>query len=211
MTQAYPLQWPQARPRTSWDQRKRASFNKKHIPAGKSYQVTSELSVADAVGRLQSEIDRLGASTYVLSTNLALRLDGLPRSGQAEPEDPGAALYFHLDGKAHCLPCDTYDRIADNIAAIAKHIEATRAIERYGVATMSEMFAGFVALPAPDAKKHWREVLGVGPKEPMDAAYVRERYRIRAQGAHPDRPGGSHAEMAELNRARDEALAEVGS
>jgi len=51
-------------------------------------------------------------------------------------------------------------------------------------------------------------VLGVGPKEPVSKTYVQERYRIRAAGAHPDK-GGSHDEMSELNRAREEALAEV--
>lgn len=214
MTQAYPLQWPQTRARTPWDHRKRASFNKKHIPAGKSYQVTSELSVADAVGRLQFEIDRLGASTYVMSTNLALRLDGLPRSGQAEPEDPGAALYFHLDGKDHCLPCDTYDRIADNIAAIAKHIEATRAIERYGVASMSEMFAGFTAIAAPGSRRSWRAVLGLTERSYPDAPRIvtvetiNEAYKRLAKARHPDN-GGSDEAMSELNVARAEALQEI--
>lgn len=216
MTQAYPLQWPQGRPRTSWDRRKRGAFNKKHIPAGKSYQVTSELSVADAVGRLQSEIDRLGASLYVLSTNLALRLDGLPRSGQAEPADPGVALYFQLDGKPHCLPCDTFDRVADNIAAIAKHIEATRAIERYGVASLSEMFAGFTALPSPGAKRSWRAVLGLTetsyPHAPriVTADMINEAYKRLAKARHPDN-GGSDEAMSELNVARADALREVSA
>jgi phenylpropionate dioxygenase-like ring-hydroxylating dioxygenase large terminal subunit len=31
------------------------------------------------------------------------------------------------------MPCDRYTRVADNIAAIAAHIDATRAIERHGV------------------------------------------------------------------------------
>lgn len=151
MTQAYPLQWPQGRPRTAWDARRRSAFKDFGKP----------LTIAVALGRLQAEIDRLGADVYVLSANLVLRLDGLPKSGQSEPADPGVALYFQLGGKPHCLPCDTYDRAADNIAAIAKHIEATRAIERYGVATLSEMFAGFTALPAPNAKRSWRAVLGL--------------------------------------------------
>lgn len=203
MTQAYPLQWPQARPRTSGGSRKRASFNKKHVPVGKAHTVTSELTVADAVGRLQREIDLLGATTYVLSTNLALRLDGLPRSGQAEPEDPGAALYFRIGGRDHCLPCDTYDRIADNIAAIAKHIEATRAIERYGVASMSEMFAGFVALPAPAAKRTWRDILEIRYGSVTESDVTIE-YRKRAKEWT-----AAGRDLTDLNVARDDALAEL--
>jgi len=205
MTEAFPLQWPKARPRTKAGDRKRAAFNKKHVPAGKAYTVTSELSVPDSVGRLQRELDLMGATTYVLSTNLALRLDGLPRSGQAEPADPGVALYFRIDGRDHCLPCDTYDRIADNIAAIAKHIEATRAIERYGVATMSEMFSGFAALPPPpSAKQSWRDVLGLHYERvvPGDVSIVYRHLAKEWTAAGRD--------LTDLNVARDEALVEVG-
>ncbi|MBB4652948.1 hypothetical protein GGQ99_004732 [Aminobacter niigataensis] len=209
MTAAYPLQWPQRRPRKSAGGRKRASFGKK-VNNGR-YQETKDLTVADALGRLQDELDRIGARYPVVSTNLEPRLDGRPRSGQAEPRDPGVALYFDLAGKPHCMPCDTYDRVADNIAAIAKHIEATRAIERYGVANMSEMFAGFTALPAPSARRSWREVFGFGPTEQISASYLNERFRAKSKAAHPDVPGGSTVEMAELNQARTEALKEIGA
>lgn len=206
MTQAYPLQWPQARPRTKV--RKRASFGKKVRRSGQSWDSHESLTIADALGRLQDEIDRLGAREYVLSSNLQVRLDGLPRSGQAEPADPGVALYFHLGGKPHCLPCDTYDRAADNIAAIAKHIEATRAIERYGVATVAEMFTGFAALPSPDnvTKRTWRQVFGITPDAKVTRAVIMDLFRKLAAERHPDKPGGSHDLMAELNQARDEAL-----
>jgi len=215
MTDAFPLQWPQNRPRTA--SRKRAAFGKKVRQSGQSYDTHEQLTVADALFRLQDEIDRLGARQYVLSTNLEPRLDGLPRSSQREPADPGVALYFHLNGKPHCLPCDTYDRVADNIAAIAKHIEATRAIERYGVANLAEMFAGFTALPAPGAKRPWREILGLPPRPDWkgsgpanDREQIETAYRIKAKRCHPDAPGGSHDAMAELNRAREDALREVG-
>jgi len=194
MTQAFPLQWPAGTPRKTF--RKRAAFGKTSAKGWKE-----ALTVAEAIGRLQGEIDAFGASQYVLSTNVETRLDGLPRSGQAEPRDPGVALYFHLKGKPHCLPCDTYDRVADNIAAIAKHIEATRAIERYGVADMAQMFSGFVSLPA--SKRHWWAVLGVD--ENASEAAIRAAYSAKAKQAHPD-AGGSDAAMAELNVARDEAL-----
>lgn len=209
MTAAYPLQWPQGRPRKSAGGRKRASFGKK-VNNGR-YQETKDLTVADALGRLQDELDRIGARYPVVSTNLEPRLDGRPRSGQAEPRDPGVALYFDLAGKPHCMPCDTYDRVADNIAAIAKHIEATRAIERYGVANMSEMFAGFTALPAPGAKRSWREVFGFGPSEPISKTYLHDRFRAKSKTAHPDADGGSTEAMAELNQARADALKEIGA
>lgn len=200
MTQAHPLQWPQGRPRRPPGARKAAAFGKLG-PRG--YRV--ELTLADARGRLQGEIDLLRARSIVLSTNVELRLDGLPRSGQPEPKDPGVALYFDLGGKPHVLACDTYRRVADNIAALAAHIEATRKIERLGVATAAEMFAGFQALPAPGATPWW-QVLAI--PQASGAAEIEAAFRRLARERHPDRPGGSHDMMADLNRAREQGMKE---
>ena len=186
---AYPLQWPAGRPR------------KGGILGNFRHGTSGTLTVAQALTRLHGELDRLGARLPVISTNVELRRDGFPYSGQAEPRDPGVAVYFQLKGEPVCLPCDTYTKVAQNIAAVAKHIEATRAIERYGVATVSEMFSGFTALPAP---KTWHEILGVRPD--ASAADIEAAYRREAKTAHPDRPGGSHDAMAALNKARDEGL-----
>ncbi|WP_430436812.1 hypothetical protein [Oceanibaculum nanhaiense] len=207
MTEAYPLHWPAGRPRRQPQDRKRASFGKVQQRAGQSWSSKSELSVADAMRRLQDEMDRMGARLPVVSSNVELRLDGLPRSGQREPQDPGVAVYFQLNGTPHCLPCDTYDRVADNIAAVAKHIEATRAIERYGVADLSEMFQGFRALPPPRPRT-WREVL-VMPEGPHSLHDVEVMYRRLARSRHPDN-GGSTEAMAELNAAREAARKELG-
>lgn len=205
MTQAFPLQWPHGRPRKAPNARKDASFGKV-VGAGHERRLKS-LSLADARGRLQDEVDRLGGRSAVLSTNVALRLDGLPRSGQGEPDDPGVALYFDLGGKPHVLACDTYTRVADNIAALAAHIEATRKIERLGVATAAEMFAGFQALPAPGATPWWSvlQVEASATPEQIEAAF-----KCLARERHPDRPGGSHDMMADLNRAREQGMKERG-
>src|SRR6185437_12281199 len=136
MTEAYPLSWPQHVKRRTQAQRTRAKFGKsmtRYNPDGTShYGGKDSLSVADAIKRLFGELDRLGARYVVISSNVEIRQDGLPRSNRREPNDPGVAVYFQLNGKPYCLPCDRYDRVADNIAAVAHHIDATRAIERYG-------------------------------------------------------------------------------
>lgn len=206
MTQAYPLLWPLARPRTPDYRRKPGNFNKKAFNG--SYMASRGITVAEAMRRLQDEIDRLGATDFVLSANLVRNLDGSPRSNQQQPSDPGVALYFTLDGKPICMPCDTYTRVEQNIAAIAKHIEATRAIERYGVASLNEMFTGFVALPS--GKRHWREVFGLHPTVEPDLNYIVRRYRELAAERHPDR-GGSDAMMSELNVAKLDALHDLGA
>lgn len=206
MTIAYPLQWPKGRPRRAAALRKDPKFNRKEreyskVGAG-SWNVTREITIAVAIQRLQQELDRIGARHPVVSSNVELRLDGLPRLGRNAPDDPGVAVYFELSGKPHCLPCDVYTTVAGNIAAVAAHIEATRAIERHGVASVAEVFSGFVALPPPGSAPWWQvlQVSESATREEIEAAY-----RRLARERHPDRCG-SHEMMAELNRARDEAL-----
>jgi hypothetical protein len=205
---AYPLQWPAARKRRPPAQRKSGKFNAK-TRNNLGWAVRGELTVAAALDRLQSELDRIGARLPVVSSNVETRLDKRPRSDQREPDDPGVAVYFTLDDKPHCLPCDTYTKVAANIAAVAAHIEATRAIERHGVASVSEMFSGFAALPPPGPRP-WREILGLpaGLKPSRDE--IDRARRALAARHHPD-AGGSSDLMAEINAAHDAALKEIGN
>lgn len=191
---AFPLCWPHGKPRRPSGTREFGRFGK--AATGSNYRYKAEVSVADACQRLQAELDRIGARDVVLSTNLRTRLDGLPRSDQPAPTDPGVALYFALKGKPHCLPCDTYRKVEHNICALAAHIEATRAIERYGVADLAAMFTGFQALPSPDTASApaWRDVLwpGASPVQPtLDDAKL--AYRRRAKETHPDHGGSADA------------------
>lgn len=210
MTDAYPLQWPAGRPRT--ENRRDGAFRGVNN-ARSTYGVRTDrnsMTVAQAMPRLQRQVELLGARYLVVSSNLELRLDGLPRSGQKDPADPGVAVYFQLGGKPHCLPCDTFTSVAQNIAAVAAHIEASRKIERYGVASVSEIFAGFLALPAPDAARPWRQVLELHREPAVTIVIVEAAYRRLARERHPD-AGGTDSMMAELNRARDDARRELGS
>lgn len=186
----FPLSWPAAKPRTPFAHRKSAAFR----DAGRA------VGVPTAINRLQVELDAIRASSPILSTNLELRLDGRPRADRAPPSDPGAALYFTLKGREIALACDKWDRVADNIVAIAKHIEALRGQDRWGVGTIEQAFAGYEALPAPE---QWWQVLGVS--ESASPEEIAQRYRELAREAHPD-AGGSEAAMARLNAARDAGL-----
>jgi hypothetical protein len=209
----YPLSWPAGWKRTPARERRRAQFSRVekayNTQLGRTVNTgTRALSVADALRRLQGELDRLGAVDAQLSTNVPMRLDGLPRSGQSEPADPGAAVYFLLKGKPLVLACDRWTRVADNIAAIAQHIDALRRIDRYGVGSLEQAFAGYTALPQHAGVEAWWEVLGCAPTVTVEE--VEARHRALARAAHPD-VGGSHAAMARLNRARDEARRALGS
>jgi hypothetical protein len=192
--QRYPLEWPLGWKRTSSRRYGRFVYNKQWITVDK------------ATSRLEHELDRLGAKNATLSTNVPLRLDGRPRSDQ-RPTDPGAAIYFSYRGKATVLACDTFTEVGQNIAALAAHLEALRAIERYGVGTIEQALAGYRALPA-DTAADWRAVFGFPANSRPTLEQVDANFKAAAKLRHPD-VGGSEIEMAHLNRARDYATMEL--
>lgn len=183
----YPLAWPAGWPRSPARGGMRSG----------NFKVTFDKAVAE----LAHEIELLGGRYPVLSTNIELRLDGAPRRDKGEPADRGAAVYFELKGAQKVFACDTFTSVKDNIRAIGLTIASLRAIERYGATAMLERaLSAFAALPPPTSC--W-EILGLTPG--ASAAAIDQAFRRLAIKHHPDR-GGSNAKMAELNRARDDAL-----
>jgi hypothetical protein len=201
--QRYPLAWPVGWKRTDPHRRAAARFGRKN-----AYAALQPITVSDATGELLGELERLGASAGpALSTNLILRLDGFPRSDQPAPIDPGAAVYFELDGKTLVLACDKWYRVADNIYAIAKHIDALRGQDRWGVGTVEQAFRGYTALPAGNGADPWWHVLGVNAHAPTEQ--VKSARNAKILVAHPDH-GGSAEAFASVNRAWDQFCKERG-
>lgn len=185
---ASPLAWPTGWKRTEAGARTTARFNTK--ARGSSSQ---RLTIAESVLRVREVLDRMGIrdDDLVISSNLELRLDGFPKSNQPEPADPGVAVYWRgsrRDGTPmRCMAIDRYDRVADNLAAIAATLDAMRAIERHGgAAILDRAFTGFVALESR-AGTWWAEVLAVSPDAPESV--IRDRYLRLRSLHHPDRGG----------------------
>jgi hypothetical protein len=201
----YPLSWPAGWKRTL--KRKRATFNKKVADSFGTYRA-SEVSITEGVKRVLEQLRALGVEDgdAIISTNLRTRLDGLPRGDQKQPDDPGAAVYWQRrhDQSHKVMAIDCYDRVADNLAAIAATLDAMRAIERHGGAVILERaFTGFEALPSPN---DWRHVLGFQDTPTLEQA--RQRYKDLAKSRHPD-VGGSETSMKELNAAWASAQREL--
>jgi hypothetical protein len=212
---AYPLQWPTGWKRFDTTKRNRleARFGRARQRVSAGYIPPRSLTLNEAIERALAELQRMAIDKQdvVISTNVPTRLDGLPRSGLSEPGDPGVAVYWQeSNGKRRVMAIDLYDRVADNLAAVAATLDAMRAIERHGGAAILERaFTGFTALPAPSGTRNWWDVLQV-PKQSTREA-VKTAYRALASKAHPDKPGGSHERMAELNAAQEEAFLECAS
>lgn len=123
-----------------------------------------------------------------------------------DPEDPSVVVYAEYDGQQLAVPCDLWDNLRDNAQAIAKYLNAKRALERYGVATVESEFST-QALPsgngaeAADPPAH--EVLGIAPDAPE--AVVRTAYQEAMKDAHPDQ-GGSAVRKGRVQRAKEAML-----
>lgn len=177
---SYPLYWPPGWARST--NRVRSQFDRNR-------------TMARARDILMAEVRRMGGRNLIVSSNLTLRNDGIPRSSQRQPDDSGVAVYFDYQGKAMCLACDKYFAVEDNLWAIALTIECLRSIERHGSSDLLERaFRGFAQLPPPLARP-WYEVLQVGPRATMEEK--RAAYLTLAKKLHPDAGGSVDQAMQE--------------
>lgn len=202
---SYPLTWPRQVPRST-------------TRAWGSFDATP----GSVLKELLAAIDRLSLGTrsrphtirhsVIISSNARLNRDGSTNAADLDRnlDDPGAAVYFPIDGVTTCIAIDRYDRIWKNLRAVQRTLEAFHLIQRHGGSgLLKQAFTGFMALPAPgdvQARTCW-EVLGIASTK--SKASIDEAWRERAKACHPDRPGGSHDAMSELNTARDQAAAQA--
>lgn len=191
----YPLVWPEGWARTQRYLRQHARFAVNRNP----------VSFHAACKQLEDELRRLGAQDLRLTSNVGIKRDGQPR-GMREPEEPGASCMFTLAGQRRAFACDKWRRVADNITSMARHVEALRAIERYGVGNLHQAFAGY-APRLQAAAIEWWLVLGVSKTATPDQ--VEAAYRQLARTHHPD-AGGSAYQMGKLTEARTEYYQQKG-
>lgn len=173
----YPLTWPDDWPRTN--------------PSSRAYSRFGERTVNVAFSALAKEMRRLTEADWLMSSNIprTRQGDGPPASTYKQPTDPGVAVYFAINKKPISLACDKWIRVEDNIWALAKHIEALRGQDRWGVGTIEQAFRGYMALPGigQSGGSKWWETLGVSIN--ASAEQVKEAYRILVKKHHPDRNG----------------------
>lgn len=181
----YPLTWPNGLPRT---ERKATS------------QFRTSLSAA--INNVKKSLVAFGSDTGKAVKDVAVTSNVAGIAFEA-PSDTGVAVWFEWEGAQRCIAVDRYPKVEDNLQAIHHILEARRTEMRHGgLHIVRQTFKGFVALPAPEGAKPWREVLGISG--PVTIADIDKAYRDKAASAHPDK-GGSTDAMALLNRARAEA------
>ncbi|MDP9820416.1 hypothetical protein [Nocardioides massiliensis] len=182
---------------------------------------------------LHREITALGGSNVVIEVDVReqdIRNDGQLRANARTPEHPAVVVAFDTrDHGPMQYRCDRYvAAYADqgpswqhNVRAVAKTLEALRAVDRYGATDTGQQYAGFKALPvgnAMPASNMTREEaarlldrVAIGPDaEPDDdaiprmlasEALARSAHRSARAEAHPDRHGGDRTLWDQVEQA----------
>lgn len=183
--EAYPLSWP-------------AGWRRQPDPLPSKFKTT----LIDARYGLVRQLELLGATDIIISSNAELSRTGDILARQRRIDDTGVAAYFRLDQAQLSIPCDKWVRLEDNLHAIELTVEALRGLERWGAKDMvSAAFAGFAALPETTGRAWW-DVLGLYPE--ATPPEIETAYRLRLKVAHPD-SGGSTEAFHELQQAYQQA------
>ena len=191
--EAYPLTWP-----AGWKRLSSNIYREEGL-----FKQSMARAVNDMINEIAMLVGRHRQPNVILSSNLRVRLDGLPLAKQRAPDDPGVAVYFDYRDSQRVFACDRYKRIEHNIRAIGLTIEALRGIERWGASDMLERaFTGFLALPNLPAEPWWM-VLGL--QEDADWEVIDRQARKLRSAYHPDHEGGSDYQFDRVQKAFDAA------
>ncbi|QSX00883.1 J domain-containing protein [Haloterrigena alkaliphila] len=173
------LEWPEGFERTPADDRE-------------SYPHGFRVSRSTAFDNILEELRKMDARNVQVKT-AAPHTQAAPHRPYADrdPDDPGVVIYFEGDGQQFAVPCDRWNNLRDNAQAIAKYLNAKRALERYGVQTVESEFST-QALPSGDedavaASEPPHEILEVAPDAAADV--VKAAARAKKKEHHPDRGG----------------------
>lgn len=177
------------RPLSTWPGVKTPESSRRASPFRASWQTTLD--------ELQRELDAVKAVRIVVELDVdesAIRLDGWPRS-DARPRTPGVVVSFDSRHGPLRYACDRFKDWRDNLRAIALGLESLRRVERFGIATRGEQYAGWKALPSPNASavERGREI-------------IREHggdVRKALAAVHPDREGGDEELFKAVSAARE--------
>jgi hypothetical protein len=181
------VEWPDGFERTATAQREPYPHGFRVDRRAAFENILEELK---KLGAEEVRIDS-GATQKTMNPNLL--------SQESDPDDPSVVVYFSKDGQDFAVPCDKWDNVRDNAQAIAKYLNAKRALDRYGVKTVETEFTT-QKLPSGDEgvagndtgvedfdDKPPHKVLGV----PSDAGdeEVKAAARALKKEYHPDTGG----------------------
>lgn len=166
-----------------------------------TYHMTTKVTSYVTEQDLAETFAKWGVDDYQVDFNVMRSKHG--RHGMTAAER-GVTVRWRPRGAQHevVLSMDRHATPQDNVRVLYLAIDALRLNEKRGLG--DAMRSAYLQLEA--GGNHW-QTLGIPPLS--SRAEIERAFRLAANYAHPDR-GGSDAEMAALNVARDAALREVG-
>lgn len=158
-----------------------------HSPFRAQYSATLSL--------LERECRMLGARRVVVELAIHesdLRNDGRPYA-DTRPRHPGVTVSFDSRHGPLKYTADKFAAWQENLRAVALGLEALRKVDRYGMTSRGEQYAGWKALPAGD-----------GPRAERGREIVAEHGTLRAalMATHPDQ-GGDAQDFAHVQAYRE--------
>jgi hypothetical protein len=186
------VEWPDGFERTATAQREPYPHGFRVDRRAAFENILEELK---KLGAEEVRIDS-GATQKTMNPNLL--------SQESDPDDPSVVVYFSKDGQDFAVPCDMWDNVRDNAQAIAKYLDAKRALDRYGVKTVESEFTTQKLPPGEEhdpgggddaddgdseefADKPPHKVLGVASD--ADADEIKAAARALKKEYHPDTGG----------------------
>jgi hypothetical protein len=111
-------------------------FDRTHPDRREPYPHGFRVDVQQAFENILTQLERLGAEAVTVETaaDHQTRNPNVPYAG-ADPDDPTVVVRYEQDGRTMVVPCDRWDNLRDNAEAVAKYIDAKRALDRYGIET----------------------------------------------------------------------------
>lgn len=153
---------------------------------------------------LEREITQLGGDAVIIAANFRerdLRIDGWPRSDARVPDHPGVEISFDSVHGRLAYATDVCMWWEHNVRSIALGLEALRAVDRYGVSSRGQQYAGWKELPgaiavapklSPD--EAWLLLIRAVDGDPDDRGWtLDELYHRAAKANHPDTGGDTEA------------------
>jgi hypothetical protein len=195
------------KPLGAWPRKETPS--RRRAPFKSAYNATLDL--------LERELRHLGAQQIEIQIDLdrsKIRNDGWPASN-ARPTSPKVILSFIASRQpgapVRVFPCDRFAYWEDNLRAIALSLEALRKVDRYGVTTSGEQYAGFkqiaststTTINAEQASAILSEITGHHRSNILSSPdMAKDAIRRAIAFTHPDRNAGDRTAYDRVDAAR---------
>lgn len=168
------------RPMPSWPHGETSSRRPAQFKS-RGYRINYERTLDE----LKYEVWQLDGDSIIIGVGLNewdIRQDGAPRANARPMNHPGVEVSFNSRFGRLTYATDVFDDWRDNVRAVAKGLEALRAVERWGVAKRGQQYAGFALLSAgPGREERGKQIV---------AEYGSIADALRA--THPDTGNGRH-------------------